>query len=60
MITELTRNLNDEKLPFDGGLHDMTAAFPLRAITDKFAGGSGAVRNNENHGNHLALIRLKC
>lgn len=41
-IAKLTRNLNDEKLPFAGGLHDITAAFPLRAITDRFAGGSGA------------------
>lgn len=43
MEEKLTFNLNDEKFPFDGGLHEITAALPLRATTDKFAGGSGAI-----------------
>lgn len=45
----LTRNLNEEKFPFDGGLHDITAALPLRATTDKFDGGSGAKKNVNNY-----------
>lgn len=37
-----TLSLNDVKFPWVGGLHDMTAVFPLRTDTDKFDGGSGA------------------
>lgn len=40
----LTRSLNDEKLPLDGGLSEITANLPLFTDTDKFDGGSGAIK----------------
>lgn len=42
MKFQFTLSLNDVKFPCVGGLHDMTAVFPLRTDTDKFDGGSGA------------------
>lgn len=43
----LTRSLNDEKLPFDGGLSLMITVLPLLTSTARFDGGSGAVYDTQ-------------
>jgi hypothetical protein len=43
LLSELIFSLKLEKPPWAGGLHRITADFPLRTLTDRFDGGSGTV-----------------
>lgn len=47
LLISITFNLNVEKFPCNGGLHDINATFPVRTATDKFDGGSGAVKHTK-------------
>lgn len=55
-----TRSLKLVKLPCVGGLHDMRTVLPLRTETERFDGGSGAVKKSKRIDfSSIILLRVK-